>query len=126
MSKNRLMIVDDSLIMRMKIKEIATEIGWEVIAEAKNGAEAVKLYEEHRPELVTLDMVMPEMDGLTALQAIRAHNPEAQVVMVSAIDQKPKLTECIANGALDFIVKPFDDDRLRTLFQRYGKDETLG
>ena len=123
MSNNRLMIVDDSLIMRMKIKEIATKAGWEVIAEAADGAEAVKLYEQHHPELVTLDMVMPEMDGLTALQTIRAQHPEAQVVMVSAIDQKAKLNQCILSGALDFIVKPFDEDRLSTLFLRYRKDE---
>jgi two-component system chemotaxis response regulator CheY len=123
MSNNRLMIVDDSLIMRMKIKEIATKAGWEVIAEAADGAEAVKLYDQHHPELVTLDMVMPEMDGLTALQTIRAQHPEAQVVMVSAIDQKAKLNQCILSGALDFIVKPFDEDRLSTLFLRYRKDE---
>ena len=125
MTTNRLMIVDDSLIMRMKIKDIATEAGWEVVAQATNGAEAVELFQQHRPELVTLDMVMPEMDGLAALKAIRAVDPQAQVVMVSAVDQKQKLNECIAGGAMDFIVKPFEPARLRSFFARYRKDETV-
>ena len=125
MTTNRLMIVDDSLIMRMKIKEIATEVGWDVVAEAVDGEEAVELFQQHRPELVTLDMVMPEMDGLAALKAIRAVDPQAQVVMVSAVDQKKKLNECIASGAMDFIVKPFESARLRAFFERYRKDETV-
>ena len=125
MTANRLMIVDDSLIMRMRIKDIAAEVGWDVVAEAADGEEAVKLFQELRPELVTLDMVMPEMDGLAALKAIRAVDPQAQVVMVSAVDQKQKLNECIAGGAMDFIVKPFEPARLRAFFARYLKDETV-
>ena len=116
---NRLLIVDDALIMRMKIRQLAEAAGWTVVAEAKNGAEAVKLFSEHAPDMVTLDMVMPEMDGLAALKAIRAANGQAQVVMVSAVDQKEKLKECIASGAMDFIVKPFDDSRLQEFFERY-------
>ena len=80
----RLLIVDDALIMRMKIREVATKAGWTVVAEATNGAEAVELFRQHCPDLVTLDMVMPEMDGLSALKAIRASFPEARIVMVSA------------------------------------------
>ena len=71
----RLLIVDDALIMRMKIREIALRAGWSVVAEATNGAEAVRLYDEHQPDMVTLDMVMPEMDGLSALKAIRQNHP---------------------------------------------------
>ncbi|MGY8771394.1 MAG: response regulator [Pirellulales bacterium] len=124
MASNQLMIVDDSLIMRMKIKEIATGAGWNIVAEAKNGAEAVSLYEQHQPDLVTLDMVMPKMDGLNALIAIRKMDSQAQVVMISAVDQKEKLSKCIESGAMDFIVKPFDTIRLKALFTHYRKDET--
>ena len=120
---NRLMIVDDALIMRMKIRDIAHESGWTVVAEAKNGAEAIQLYEQHQPDLVTLDMVMPELDGLAALRAIRESNPNAQVVMVSAVNQKDKLNDCILSGAMDFIVKPFDPTRLRAFFERYRQNE---
>lgn len=116
---NRLMIVDDALIMRMKIKEVAVSAGWQVVAEAQNGEEAIRLFEEHQPDMVTLDMVMPKVDGLAALKAIRELNPDAQVVMVSAINQKDRLMQCISNGALDFIVKPFDPDRLKAFFTRY-------
>lgn len=116
---NRLLIVDDALIMRMKIRQLAQSAGWKVVAEAKNGAEGVELFNEHAPDMVTLDMVMPEMDGLSALKAIRSSNADAQVVMVSAVDQKEKLRECITAGAMDFIVKPFDDSRLTEFFERY-------
>ena len=118
----RLMIVDDALIMRMKIREIATKAGWTVVAEAKNGVEAVQLFNEHHPDMVTLDMVMPEMDGLSALKAIRASCPEANVVMVSAVNQKDKLRECIAEGAMDFVVKPFEPDQLLSFFENCQKD----
>ena len=120
---NRLMIVDDALIMRMKIKDIASAAGWHVVAEAKNGEEAVELYEQHQPDLVTLDMVMPKLDGLAALRAIRESNPNAQVVMVSAIDQKQMLNDCITSGAMDFIIKPFEPARLQAFFERYRQAE---
>lgn len=118
----RLLIVDDALIMRMKIRDIALKAGWTVVAEAANGSDGVRLFEEHRPDMVTLDMVMPEMDGLSALKAIRATHPDARVVMVSAVNQKDKLRECIAAGAVDFIVKPFDSERLQTFFEHYQQD----
>ena len=116
----QMLIVDDALIMRMKIRQIAEQAGWTVVAEAANGEEAVDMYRQHNPDLVTLDMVMPVMDGLAALKAIRAADANSRVVMVSALDQKDKLAECIAAGALDFIVKPFDSARLREFFERYG------
>lgn len=119
---NSLLIVDDALIMRMKIREIALRAGWSVVAEATNGAEAVRLFEEHHPDMVTLDMVMPEMDGLSALKAIRHNHPDANVVMVSAVNQKEKLRECIAAGAMDFIVKPFDPNQLQSFFTKYRQD----
>jgi two-component system, chemotaxis family, chemotaxis protein CheY len=118
----RLLIIDDALIMRMKIREIALKAGWTVVAEASNGAEGVQRFAEHRPDLVTLDMVMPEMDGLAALKAIREVEPTAQVVMVSAVNQKEKLRECIIAGAIDFIVKPFDPEKLLSFFTKNLQD----
>lgn len=120
----RVLIVDDALIMRMRIKEIARESGWEIAGEAVNGAEAVAKYRELRPDLTTLDIVMPELDGVGALREIRAGDPRARVVMVSAVDQKQKLSECIRLGAVDFIVKPFDKARLTTFFKKYSRDES--
>lgn len=116
----RLLVTDDALIMRMRIKDLAREAGWEVVGEATNGAECVERYAALEPDLVTLDIVMPEMDGVEALRAIRAAHPEAKVVMVSALDQKSKLSECIRLGALDFIVKPFDRERLLGLLRKYA------
>jgi two-component system chemotaxis response regulator CheY len=119
---NRLLIVDDALIMRMKIREIATKAGWQVVAEAANGTEGVRLFEEHHPDLVTLDMVMPEMDGLAALKAIRRADPKASIVMVSAVNQKELLRSCITEGAMDFVIKPFDPGHLQSFFERYRRD----
>jgi two-component system chemotaxis response regulator CheY len=118
MSK-RLLIVDDALIMRRRIKDIAVQAGWEVVGEATNGEEAIAFYERDRPDLVTLDIVMPKMDGVAALKRVMAIDPEAQIVMISAVDQREKLSECVAHGAIDFIVKPFDAGRLRKLFDKF-------
>jgi two-component system chemotaxis response regulator CheY len=112
----RLLVVDDALIMRTMIKDVARAAGWEIAGEATTGADAVRRYRELRPDLVTLDIVMPEMDGVEALRTIRAEDPEARIVMVSAVDQRAKLAECIGLGAHDFIVKPFDREVLRSLF----------
>jgi len=115
----RLLIVDDALIMRKRIRDIAEDSGWEVAGEAENGEEAVLVYERERPDLVTLDIIMPKMDGVAALKRVRAADPAAQVIMISAVDQRDKLTECISHGAIDFIVKPFDAQRLRRVFGKY-------
>jgi two-component system, chemotaxis family, chemotaxis protein CheY len=108
----RLLVVDDAMIMRKLIRDVAIEAGWEVVGEAPNGAEAVALYEKLRPDLVTMDLVMPVMGGNEALRRIRAADPDARVVVVTALDQKQTLTESIRDGALDFIVKPFDRERI--------------
>ena len=115
----RLLVVDYALIMRAMIKDIAQQAGWQIAGEATNGRECLERYRELSPDLVTLDIVMPEMDGVEALRQLRQEDPPAMVVMVSAIDQKEKLSECIRLGARDFIVKPFDRDHLRSLLQRY-------
>lgn len=118
----RVLIVDDALIMRMRIKEIATDAGWEIAGEAANGEEGLARYRELAPDLTTLDIVMPKLDGVSVLREIKSENPAATVVMVSAVDQKGKLSECIRLGAADFIVKPFDKERLKSFFTRYGQD----
>ena len=115
---NRLLIADDALIMRMKIRDVAQKAGWTVVGEASNGAEAVAKYAELRPDLVTMDLVMPELDGLEALRAIRGKFPAAAVVMISAVNQKERLRECIVAGAVDFIVKPFQAVELQAFFER--------
>ena len=118
-NKKRLLVVDDALIMRAIITDTARNAGWEIVGAATTGAEAVARYRELKPDLVTLDIVMPEMDGVEALRTIRQEHPDALVVMISAIDQRAKLSECIQLGALDFVVKPFDKQRLQSLFQTY-------
>jgi len=116
----RLLVVDDAMIMRAIIKDTARHAGWEIAGEAKNGAEAVEKFRELNPDLVTMDIVMPEMDGVEALRAIRTETQDAKVVMISAIDQRAKLNECIQLGAVDFIVKPFDKSRLLAFFEGYN------
>jgi two-component system chemotaxis response regulator CheY len=114
----RLLVVDDAMLMRRMIRDAATEAGWDVVGEAKNGREGVDLYAQLRPDLVTMDVVMPEMGGLEALRSIREFDPKARVVMVTALDQKPTIEEAIREGAIDFIVKPFDRDRIISLLSR--------
>ena len=120
---NRVLIVDDALIMRKRIGNIAAEAGWTVAGEAVNGIEAISLFEQENPDLVTLDIVMPKMDGVATLRQLMADHPAARVVMVSAVDQKEKLKECIDLGAMDFIVKPFQQSRLRSFFDKYRATE---
>ena len=119
MGTKRLLIVDDALIMRKRIREIAEEAGWQVAGEAKNGEQAVALYHQEKPDLVTLDIVMPKMDGVSALKQMIQDDPQARVVMISAVNQKGKLAECIQAGAIDFIVKPFEKASLRSFFEKY-------
>jgi two-component system, chemotaxis family, chemotaxis protein CheY len=116
----RLLVVDDALFMRKLICGVAAEAGWEVVGEAGDGAEAVALYERLRPDLVTMDLVMPVMGGLEALRQIRDRDPEAKVVVVTALDQKQALMDSIRDGAIDFIVKPFERQRVLNLLAKLG------
>lgn len=93
-------------------KNILTQNGFEVVGEASNGREAIELYEQLQPDLVFMDITMPEMDGLEALKAIRAKDPNAKVVMCTAMGQKQIVLDAIQAGAKDFIVKPFQPDRI--------------
>ena len=111
MSK-RIMIVDDAIFMRMKLKDIVEKNGYEVVAEAQNGAEAIEKYRTERPEIVTMDITMPEMNGIEALKGIKRIDPHAKVLMCSAMGQQAMVMEAIQAGAIDFIVKPFETDRV--------------
>jgi two-component system, chemotaxis family, chemotaxis protein CheY len=106
MSK-RLLVTDDALIIREIIKDTATEAGWEIAGEACDGQQAIDCYKQLRPDVVTLDLVMPGFDGLHALRGIMSLNPEAKVIVVSALEQKTVLKDAFRLGAADFIVKPF-------------------
>jgi two-component system, chemotaxis family, chemotaxis protein CheY len=118
-NNRRLLIVDDSKILRLRIKELATTAGWQIVGEAGDGQTAVELYRQLQPNLVTMDIVMPIMDE--ALRHIRQLDPKSRVCMVSAVNQTEKLTECIRLGAIDFIVKPFDKAILLGLFEKQGR-----
>ncbi len=107
-----LLIVDDALIIREIIKDTAIAAGWKIVGEATNGQEAIDLYLQLKPSAVTLDLVMPEYDGIHALRGIIEADPEAKILVVSALDQKTVLQQAFKLGAADFIVKPFDKDRL--------------
>lgn len=108
----RIMIVDDAAFMRMMIKENLKKVGFSDFIEAGNGEEAVTLFEDMRPDLTLLDITMPVKDGLTALQEIRDKDPDARIVMCSAMGQESMVIEAVKLGALDFIVKPFKPERL--------------
>jgi len=111
MSK-RVLIVDDAAFMRMMIKDILTKNGYEVVGEADNGAKAIEKYQELEPNLVTMDITMPVMDGITAVKEIKKMNPAARIIMCSAMGQQAMVVDAIKAGARDFVVKPFQPDRV--------------
>jgi two-component system chemotaxis response regulator CheY len=111
MAKN-ILICDDAAFMRMMIKDILTKNGYNVVGEAENGAKAVEKYQETKPDLVLMDITMPEMDGIQALKKIKSMDPNASVVMCSAMGQQAMVIESIQSGARDFIAKPFQPDRV--------------
>jgi two-component system chemotaxis response regulator CheY len=110
----KIMIVDDAAFMRKMIKQMLMELGHEVVAEASNGVEAIKVYERIKPDLVTLDITMPDMDGIQAAKEIRKIDPKAVIIMCSAMGQKTMIVEAIQAGAKDFVVKPFQKDRVHS------------
>lgn len=117
MSK-KILIVDDAAFMRMMIKDILTKNGYEIAGEAQDGREAVEKYKELEPDLVTMDITMPEMDGITALKEIKQIDPDAVVIMCSAMGQQAMVIDAIQAGAKDFIVKPFQADRVLEAIQK--------
>ncbi|HIE11833.1 MAG TPA: response regulator [Desulfotomaculum sp.] len=104
--------------MRMMIKNIITKNGYEVVGEAENGVVAVDLYKQLKPDLVTMDITMPEMDGIAGVRAIKAVDPSANIIMVSAMGQQAMVMEAIQAGAKDFIVKPFQQERILQAMER--------
>ena len=111
MAKN-ILIVDDAAFMRMMIKDILTKNGYNIAAEAENGKVAIDKYNEVKPDLVLMDITMPEMDGIQSLKGIKGNDPNANVIMCSAMGQQAMVIEAIQSGAKDFIVKPFAADRI--------------
>ena len=108
----RVLVVDDAAFMRMMVKDILSKNGYEVVGEAENGMKAVEKFAELRPDLVTMEITMPEMDVISAVKAIRTIDPKAKIVMCSAMGQQAMVIEAIQAGARDFIVKPFQADRV--------------
>lgn len=114
----RVMVVDDALFMRNMLKDIFVRAGYEVVAEAENGEMALGFYQETKPDLVTMDIVMPKKSGIEALKEIMASDPAARVVMVSALGQDSLVLEAVESGAKDFIVKPFKEDNVLEIVRR--------
>lgn len=114
----RVLVVDDAAFMRMMLKDILTKNGYEVVGEAANGNEAVEKYRELKPDVVTMDITMPEKDGITAVREIMALDSNARIIMCSAMGQQAMVMEAIQAGAKDFIVKPFQQERVIQALQK--------
>ena len=108
----KIMLVDDAAFMRMMVKNALTKSGYDNFVEAQDGAEAVKKYDEEKPDMVIMDITMPNMDGLQALKKIRENDPNAKVVMCTAMGQEGMVVDAIKSGAKDFILKPFNAKRI--------------
>lgn len=111
----RVLIVDDAAFLRMQLRTMFESRGAEVVGEAGDGDECLRQYEILKPDLVTLDITMPDVDGITVLKKLKAKHPEAKVVMCSAMSQPEKFIESIQSGAFDFIVKPFNGDKIASI-----------
>ena len=111
MSKT-VLVVDDTAFMRMTIKNILEKNGYEVVGEGEDGLQAIELYKKHRPSLVTMDITMPNMDGIAAIKEIITYDSSASIIVVSAMGQKTLVIEALNAGAKDFVVKPFQPDRI--------------
>lgn len=108
----RVLIVDDAVFMRRQLRDILEGKGFEVVAEGEDGSELVELFEAHRPDVVTLDMIMPRVTGLEALRELRARHPEARVIVCSSITHERAVFEAIALGARDYVLKPVVAEKL--------------
>lgn len=115
----KILIVDDAAFMRMRLKKMLEEAGYEVV-EAANGQEAVATYAEHHPAAVLMDITMPEMDGVAATRAICQADPKARVIMVSALGQQAMIVSAIQAGAKDFVVKPYEPDRVMQALSKWA------
>ncbi|MDO5155848.1 MAG: response regulator [Eubacteriales bacterium] len=114
----KILIVDDSRTSRKILRGILENAGYEIVAEATNGQEGYDKYAELKPDVVTMDVTMPVLDGIEALKKIMGDYPDAKVIMVTAAGQKTKLVEAVQNGASEFVTKPFDPDQLRAIIEK--------
>ncbi|MCD6102851.1 MAG: two-component system response regulator [Thermotogae bacterium] len=114
------LIVDDAAFMRMLLKDIISKGGYEVVGEAANGVDAVEKYKELKPDVVTMDITMPEMNGIEAIKKIKEIDPNAKIIVCSAMGQQAMVVEAIQAGAKDFIVKPFQHSRVIEALQKVG------
>ncbi|MEG2053436.1 MAG: response regulator [Oscillospiraceae bacterium] len=114
----KILLVDDAAFMRMTIKNCLSKAGYTELLEAADGQEAVNTYQAEKPDLIIMDITMPNMDGIQALQTIKSADPSAKIVMCSAMGQESMVVEAIHLGALDFIVKPFKPDRILQTVQK--------
>lgn len=110
--RKRILVVDDALLMRMMLRDVLEGADYEVVAEAEDADEAVAKYKDLKPDLVTMDLTLTNSNGADAIRDIMGYDPEANIVVISAVDQRKVLMEAIALGVKDFIVKPFEDERL--------------
>jgi two-component system, chemotaxis family, chemotaxis protein CheY len=108
----KILVIDDAIFMRKLIKDALAPLGVEIVGEAANGKIGLEMFHRLQPDLVTLDIVMPEMDGLQTLEAIRSTHPKFPVIMISALDQREQMLKAMNLGASEFIVKPFDHARV--------------
>ncbi len=116
----KVMIVDDAAFMRISIRNMLLKNGFEIVAEAENGADAIEKYNATMPDIVTMDITMPVMDGLTALREIKKINKNAKVVMVSALGQEAMVRDAVVAGAVGFIVKPYKEDTIVETLRKLG------
>ena len=114
----RIMIVDDAAIMRFMLKDAIIKAGYDVVAEAKDGEEAVQMYKKLKSDLVTMDITMPVKDGITALKEIRAFDSDAKIMVCSAMGQQLMVIDDLQAGARDFLVKPFDFERVKESIEK--------
>lgn len=112
------LITDDAKFMRMQLSTILTKLGHEVVGEAENGREALEKFKQLSPDIVLMDITMPEVDGISAVQNIMKENPEAKIIMCSALGQQQTVLDAIKYGAKDFIVKPFTEDRIEEALKK--------
>ncbi len=116
--RKRVLITDDELFMRLTLRTMLEKNGYEIAGEAADGRQAVELYRQCKPDLVTMDITMPEMTGIEAMEKIIQLDPQAVIVMVSAMGQKKLLARALKIGAKDFLIKPFDEDKLLETLRR--------
>jgi len=119
----KILIVDDTPFMRLLLKQIIEENGYQVVGEAENGEVAIERYYELKPDLVTMDITMPVMDGIESLKQIKLLDPDAKIVMCTAIDEQERMIQAIELGALEYFIKPFDREKiammLKMIFEMY-------